>query len=194
MKSVPSFLGPALVLSIILHAAVIALGMQFVRPASRVEPLAHANLKVSLRDRFVEPAAPTQPELLLPRDPPRNANAAVPVRVSRPLLEAPRPAAAVALPLPAGPPRLEGEAALRATEQLRRELPYPAEAIERGLQGEALVLLFLDASGNAIAARLESSSGHALLDDAAVRAARSLRSLPDSAPREALVPVRFRLR
>ena len=57
-----------------------------------------------------------------------------------------------------------------------------------------LVLLFLDTGGNAIAARLESSSGHALLDDAAVRAARTLRALPGSAPREALVPVRFRLR
>ena len=96
--------------------------------------------------------------------------------------------------MPGALPRLEGEAALRAVEQLRRELPYPPEAIERGLQGEALVLLFLDASGNAIAARLEASSGHALLDDAAVRAARTLRSLPDSAPREVLFPVRFRLR
>ena len=55
-------------------------------------------------------------------------------------------------------------------------------------------MLFLDPAGNVIAARLESSSGHALLDDAAVRAARGLRSLPDSAPREALLPVRFRLR
>jgi protein TonB len=90
--------------------------------------------------------------------------------------------------------RLAGEAAASAAEQLRRELPYPTEAIERGLQGEALVLLFLDPSGNAIAARIESSSGHALLDDAAVRAARTLRALPASAPREALLPVRFRLR
>ena len=79
-------------------------------------------------------------------------------------------------------------------QQLARELFYPPAAIERGLEGEALVLLFLDASGNAIAARLESSSGHALLDDAAVKAARTLRSLPDTAPREALLPVRFRLR
>ena len=77
---------------------------------------------------------------------------------------------------------------------MAHELMYPLEAIERGLQGEVLVLLFLDASGNAIAARIESSSGHALLDDAAIRAARSLRSLPDNAPREALLPVRFRLR
>lgn len=90
--------------------------------------------------------------------------------------------------------RLAGEAAASAAEQLQRELPYPPEAIERGLQGEALVLLFLDASGNAIAARIESSSGHTILDDAALRAARSLRALPASAPREVLLPVRFRLR
>lgn len=202
MKSVPTFLGPALVLSIILHAAAIALGVQFVVPASRVAPLAHANLQVSLRNNIIESQVPAQPEFLLPRDLQRNANAAVPVRVSRPLLEAPRAAATVALPRPSGPflprtsgpPLLQGEAALKAAEQMRSELPYPAEAIQRGLQGEALVLLFLDASGNAIAARLESSSGHALLDDAALQAARSLRSLPHSAPREALVPVRFRLR
>jgi protein TonB len=89
---------------------------------------------------------------------------------------------------------LSGDAARKAGEQISKQLFYPAEAIERGLQGETLVLLFLDESGNAVAARIEASSGHALLDEAAVRAARTLRSLPASAPREAIVPVRFRLR
>ena len=89
---------------------------------------------------------------------------------------------------------LAGEAARKAGAQIARELYYPPEAIERGLEGEALVLLFLDESGNAIAARIESSSGHALLDAAAVRAARTLRAMPAGAPREALLPVRFRLR
>ena len=88
---------------------------------------------------------------------------------------------------------MSGEAARVAHAQVARELLYPPEAIARGLQGEALVLLFLDEAGNAIAARIEASSGHALLDEAALRAARTLRSLPASAPREALVPVRFRL-
>ncbi|MBI2318676.1 MAG: TonB family protein, partial [Betaproteobacteria bacterium] len=50
------------------------------------------------------------------------------------------------------------------------------------------------ASGNPISATLKASSGHALLDDAAVRAARALRALPESMPRETLLPVRFRLR
>lgn len=191
MKSMPSFLGRALTLSLILHAALIAAAAQLVLPDSRTALPALAELKVSLRAPRPEPELPAVPRLLLPQEALRNANAAAPRRASRPadILVA-APAASVAGTLP----RLEGEAAQRAAEQLRRELPYPTEAIERGLQGEALVLLFLDASGNAIAARLEASSGHALLDDAAVRAARTLRSLPDSAPREVLFPVRFRLR
>ena len=89
---------------------------------------------------------------------------------------------------------LAGEAARAARAQIARELLYPLEAIDRGLEGEVLVMLFLDDSGNAVAARVETSSGHAILDEAAVRAARTLRSLPAAAPREALVPVRFRLR
>lgn len=95
---------------------------------------------------------------------------------------------------PAVRPSARVQPARQGNAQMARELLYPPEAIARGLEGEALVLLFLDASGNAIAARLEASSGHALLDDAAVRAARKLRALPDSAPRETLLPVRFRLR
>lgn len=71
---------------------------------------------------------------------------------------------------------------------------YPAEAIARGLEGEVLVFFILDESGSVAAARVEESSGHRLLDEAALRAVKSLRSLPAAAPREALLPVRFRLR
>ena len=179
MNSARSFLGRSLALSLILHAAVIAAGARLAAPTLRPPQSAQAELTVWLQDRLAAPEtqAPAHPQLLLFRDLRPNPNAAAP-----------------AVPRAVLAPRLSGEAALRATEQLRRELPYPPEAIERGLQGEALVLLFLDPSGNVIAARLESSSGHVLLDDAAVRAARSLLSLPDSAPREALLPVRFRLR
>ena len=57
-----------------------------------------------------------------------------------------------------------------------------------------LVLIIIDEDGRVTAARVEQGSGHRLLDDAALRAVRSLRSLPADAPREALLPVRFRLR
>jgi len=199
MNSVPSYLGRALALSLVLHAAAFVAGLQLIAPSSRIEPrlqesVSQASLNVSLRERPVAPDAPAPPQLLLPREIPRNAIAAASVSVIRPRLEVPGPGAGSSAAPPGAVPRLEGEAALRVAEQLRRELPYPPEAVAQGLQGEALVLLFLDASGNAVAARLESSSGHALLDDAALRAARTLRALPDSAPREALFPVRFRLR
>lgn len=71
---------------------------------------------------------------------------------------------------------------------------YPREAIVRGEQGEVLVLMVLDESGKVTAARVEEGSGHPLLDEAALRAIRSLSSLPADAPRQVILPVRFRLR
>jgi protein TonB len=179
------FLGRAFAISLALHALLVA------APAWRLKATSQAPLTVSLRE--APPAPAPKPEVL-----------EEPVQLQLPVPPAPRaaarPAEATAKPAErvtrqtASLRRISGEAARRAGEQLARELLYPPEAIERGLEGEALVLLFLDESGNAVAARLEQSSGHALLDDAAVRAARLLRALPDSAPREVLLPVRFRLR
>lgn len=71
---------------------------------------------------------------------------------------------------------------------------YPAEAIARGFEGEVLVLLVIDETGQVSAARVEQGSGHAILDEAALRAVRSLHSLPADAPRQVALPVRFRLK
>ncbi len=188
-------LARALVLSLVLHAALLASG---VRIASVLPRPADPALKVRLADPLPVPAA--QPELHRPEDTaPAAAPAVKPAAKpdSKPSSRAAerrltRPPETVARA--ASGSTLTGEAERRAREQISRELLYPLEAIERGLEGEVLVMLFLDEAGNAIAARVEASSGHKLLDDAAVRAARGLRALPASAPREALVPVRFRLR
>jgi protein TonB len=195
MHNTRPFLGPALAISIALHAALVSIRLP------ETPGLRAPKLPPDLTVHLPGPEKPAvAPRLTLPPEPDRNASPSAPLAAVKPRTVAPR----VAIPQPASGepqrpagdamPRLGGEAALRAAEQLARDLPYPPEAIERGLQGEALVLIFLDRSGNAIAARLEASSGHAILDDAAVRAARQLRALPDSAPREALLPVRFRLR
>lgn len=84
------------------------------------------------------------------------------------------------------------------SEQLRKRNAegqfYPAVAIAQGLQGEVLVLMIIDTAGKVSAARVERSSGHAILDDAALRAVRGLRALPADAPQEAVLPVRFSLR
>ena len=181
------FLGRAFAISLALHALLVA------APAWRLKATSQAPLTVSLREAPPAPVPAPKPEVL-----------EEPVQLQLPVPPAPRaaarPAEATAKPAErvtrqtASLRRISGEAARHAGEQLARELLYPPEAIARGLEGEALVLLFLDESGNAVAARLEQSSGHALLDDAAVRAARLLRALPASAPREVLLPVRFRLR
>ena len=174
------FLGKAFALSFGLHAAALAVGMLVLSPNLPQAPAskpAKAELTVSLREPLVVPPAP--PRLLAPPELQPNPSATAGVSATRPRVAVAR--------------QLQGEMAVKATEQVARELYYPPEAIERGLQGDVLVMLFLDGSGKVIAARLETSSGHALLDDAALRAARSLSSLP-GAPREALLPVRFRLR
>jgi periplasmic protein TonB len=184
-------LARALALSLVLHAALLASGARLAALLPSIARPPDLTLKVRLADPLPAP----RPELLMREDTPREAPptakpATKPVgkRLVRPPAE-PKHAASAS-----GVEVLSGEPARRAREQIARELLYPLEAVERGLEGEVLVMLFLDDAGNAIAARVETSSGHRILDEAAVRAARTLRSLPASAPREARVPVRFRLR
>jgi protein TonB len=179
---VSNTLGRALAASLLLHALLLA-GTSRLLPRPEAGDVLKAVLSVSLREE--------QPRLIL-EPAPRHAIAEPPRPTPRAKPEAKVPAK---MPdVPASEVRLSGAAARAANEQMARGLLYPLEAIERGLEGEAVVRLFLDSSGNVITSRLEQSSGHALLDDAAVRAARTLRSLPDNAPREAVLPVRFRLR
>ena len=201
MQNARPFLGPAVALSIALHALALSFGLQPLTIRPPKPPSSELKVHLSEQPKPAAPEAPA-PRLTLP-EPQQNAIATPPMAAAKPPTAKPvtQPSARLAPPDDARQrkpepsiPRLSGDAARKAAEQLARELPYPAEAIERGWQGEALVLLFLDNAGSVVAARLESSSGHAILDDAAVRAARQLRSLPDSAPREALLPVRFRLR
>lgn len=131
------------------------------------------------------PPAAAMPPLSLPEQP---------KPASEPTPKPPRPALAK-------PPEKTG-AQKTWTQAVRDHLKkldnagqfYPAEAIARGLEGEVLVLLIIDEAGKVSAARVEQGSGQPLLDDAALRAVRSLQSLPADAPRQVVLPVRFRLR
>lgn len=106
----------------------------------------------------------------------------------------------VAQPLPASPPTMAARVKPMPAPVMPPPVPgtepprfYPYEAVLRGLEGEVLVAVTLDAGGNVAAARVERSSGHVILDEAAVRAARTLQSLPTGRG-EVVLPVRFRLR
>lgn len=171
-------LWPALAWSLLLHALVAAFAQWLAMPGRRPPPPASAALQAVLLP--VPAAAPTR--LFAPAPVTATAAASLPPRPAE------RP---VERPAKSG---VRAELATLASRQVARRLLYPEEAVVRGLEGEAQVMLFLDAGGNAVAARLERSSGHAMLDEAAVAAARGVRGLPEGGEREVLLPVRFRLR
>ncbi len=69
---------------------------------------------------------------------------------------------------------------------------YPPEAIARGLEGETILMLTYRDDGTLLDAKVAKSSGHAILDDAALRAVRAAPSAGPG-PREMLFPVTFAL-
>jgi len=161
----------ALALSLAVHLLPVLPALLAESPPPPVETLP---LQASLRPPPIE-----APPLVMPEaEPP-------PPAVDKP----PSPKAAAK-----GRPRnWQEEVRRQFSKQLQRGDYYPLEAINRGLQGDVLVLLIIDTDGNVAAARLEQGSGHPLLDQAALQNVRALRSLPADAPREVLLPVTFRL-
>lgn len=69
---------------------------------------------------------------------------------------------------------------------------YPPEAIARGIQGETILMLRYRADGTLLDAKIARSSGHAILDQAALRAVRATQRTADG-EREVLFPVTFAL-
>jgi protein TonB len=174
----------ALLLSATLHAAL--LGVTWSGPATPPEPARARPLEARLVAAPLLPPAPTPAEAPTPRAATSPVGTlsqkAKPAPVRRP-----RPNARTA-PTPTPTAKIDSLA-----RQLARQLFYPPQAVAQGLEGTALVTVFFDPDGSVIAVRLERSSGHAILDDAALAAVRSLRTLPQTVATETLVPVRFRL-
>ena len=86
------------------------------------------------------------------------------------------------------------KSAAAARRQLAEHVYYPPEAIRLGLEGEVRLLLTLAADGTITDASIAAGSGHDLLDQAALRAARAMSRLIGADRRELLLPVVFRLR
>ena len=170
----------ALVLSLSLHLLPLLQNFNF----DQKLPSTAAMLKAELRQPAPPPAPAAMPPLDLPKPRSTPENAPKPTPPSKPQS---RPAPS--------PPQTWTQAVREHLKKLDNAGQfYPAQAIAQGLEGEVQVLLIIDESGTVSAARVEQSSGHAILDEAALRAVRSLRSLPADAPREVVLPVRFRLR
>lgn len=99
-----------------------------------------------------------------------------------------------------GPPRTAAATAPRQDAAYLKNPPppYPAQARRRGLEGRVLVHATVAVSGECTGAELRRSSGHAILDEAALRAVRAWRFVPamrDGRPVVAGVdvPIVFRL-
>lgn len=164
--------------SVLLHLAVFwPLGafLQHPVPAPTL-PLEAMLLAPLLETEVVEPEA-VEPE----------AAAAEPA-----LAEAPKPAEKPATSLDAVPlaPTFTPKPA-KPPEQIKQEF-YPREAIARGLEGDVIVLLSMSSAGAVAEASVATSSGHALLDAAALRAVRAISGL-QTGQRQMLLPVQFRL-
>lgn len=165
----------ALALSALLHAVLLA----WPRPPA---PAAAAPLRLQAR-LLAAPAAPGAPVEAPPAEPllkDTRSDAAAEAPAAAPVLRSPRPAA-------------NALAREQAQRKLNRHVFYPPEAVERGLEGEVKLRLLLDASGRVVEAAVLAGSGHALLDRAALDAARQIGRVDAGGARELLLPVVFRL-
>lgn len=93
----------------------------------------------------------------------------------------------------AADPRGRKRATAAAQRRVAEHVFYPAEAIAQGIEGEVTLLLTLSPDGTIAEASLARSSGHGLLDRAALRAAHAVGRLPGLDRREVILPVVFRL-
>jgi len=94
------------------------------------------------------------------------------------------------LPASAAPAKRQLQAAQR---KLSAHLFYPPEAVARGLEGETRLIIKLAADGRVDEVSIAASSGYAILDNAAIKAAYAMGSVASSGGRELVLPVIFRL-
>ena len=80
-----------------------------------------------------------------------------------------------------------------AQRKLSEQQFYPPEAIARNIEGEVRLIIKLAENGAVDDVAIAASSGHAILDNAAIRAAYAMGALTGVTSRELILPVVFRL-
>lgn len=176
----------AFALSLTLHAVTLLLPSPWQKPSARDVAISILTARLEVR----EPEPPPKPEVT--EEPVIKSKVEEPMtaEITKPRPK-PRPKER---PVEKKPEPLAGQQLDDALAQLADKLLYPPEAIRQGLQGETVVLLDVGEGGRIVSALVASSSGHAVLDQAALRAVRQVGSLsPMLAGRSILLPVRFRL-
>ncbi len=169
----------ALAISLILHGGLLAPNL-FRRLAVPTPPALQATLR--LPPKPLPPPEPLQEPLL------KNT---LDEAETPPQPETKPPPAPSKPPAPA-PTQRKREVSV-AQRKLSEHLFYPPEAVARGLQGEVRLILKLGEKGTIEEVLIAAGSGHAILDNAAIRAAYAMGRLPGVSSRELIFPVVFRL-
>lgn len=183
MSSRPALsLLPAFAFSLALHGGLLLPDLLGRPVAAPVRPPLQALLR--------PPAAPEAPpaESLL-KNTLDAADAKPAPAAARPPLPQNRPAATHGRPAAAR----EAHEARSAQRKIAAHVFYPEAARARGIEGEVRILVVLAADGSADDVRIARSSGHAILDNAAIKAAFAAGRLAEAGPRELPVSVLFRL-
>lgn len=186
MSSRPALsLLPAVALSLALHGGLLLPDL-LGRPAAAP---ARPPLQALLRP---PPAAEAPPAESLLKNTLDAAEAKPAPAAARPPLPRNKPAAVQGRPA-AARKTYETHEARSAQRKIAAHVFYPEAARTRGIEGEVLILVVLAADGSADDVRIAQSSGHAILDNAAIKAAYAAGRLADGGRRELPVSVIFRL-
>ena len=150
------------------------------------------------------PAAPPKPPLqamlrLAPAAEPRPVEPLLkntldeevaPKEVEPPPPPPPKPVEPAPKPVPKNTQKRDIQIAQR---KLSEQQFYPPEAIARNIEGEVRLIIKLAENGTVDDVAIAASSGHAILDNAAIRAAYAMGALTGVTSRELILPVVFRL-
>lgn len=164
----------ALALSLALHGSLFLPDLIKRAPVAPPRPALQALLRLP-----PEPDVPTEPVLKNTLDEEESP--------AKPLIEPP-PSQAPAK----AQKRLAQREVQIAQRKLNEHLFYPPEAISRGIEGEVRLIIKVGADGSIDDVSIAASSGHTILDNAAIKAAYAMGKLGGTA-RELILPVIFQL-
>ena len=174
----------ALALSFALHGAVLVPDLVKRLPTTQPRPALQAMLRLPptpeppraeslLKNTLDEEVAPKEVE-----PPPPSPKPVEPARKPEPK------------PVPKNPQKRDIQIAQR---KLSEQQFYPPEAVAQNIEGEVRLIIKLSDSGEVLDVSVAASSGHAILDNAAIRAAYAMGALTGVTSRELILPVIFRL-
>jgi len=163
-------------------------------------------LRAPLEAKIIEPAKLPPPEA--PPPPPPQLLAPPPVFIPPPLIQIAQPPPPVPViaavteqkpttppPAPAPSPPVQKTAAGLDPNQTCTPPEYPEEAEDMEQTGVSVLQFLIDKNGNVAGSRVEDSSGHASLDNAALRALSQCKFKPaigaDGNPQESWTSIRY---